>query len=184
MKRGTSGFTVLETVSSAAILSLLVFAALGASRVAMRGTGSVVSVDAADSRVAESLTRMRRLLMPASVSSLEAVPSPYGVAPEPMQDGVVYDNMSFRTVTGYANGGPVYVPALGTNPWQLFFRAGQNGAGELVLDDGRSVTTLLENVRGAAFVLQGKQLAITLQTARPDYEGDATAELRLVLLVP
>jgi hypothetical protein len=175
---------MLELVSSAAILSVLAFAALGASRMAMRSTGAVVSVDAADNRVGESLTRMRRLLMAASRSSLEAVPSQYGVALEPMQEEVAYENLSFRTVTGYAEGGPVYAPALDSKPWSLSFQAGRLGAGSLVLDDGRSTVTLLEGLRGASFVLQGKQLAITLQTVRPDHEREGTAELRLALLVP
>lgn len=183
-RRRIAGFTLVETLSSAAILTFLVFAALGASQAAMRATTSVASMDAADARVANSLTRMRRLLLSASLSTLEAIPiGPDGVAPELMQPGVVYDNMNFRVVTGYASGAPVYLPALGADPWRLWLRGGGNGPGALVLDDSATSTVLLEDVRAATFTLQGKQLSITLRNGRPDAGGESTCELRLTLLV-
>jgi hypothetical protein len=178
------GFTILETASSAALLSILVLAAFGASQMAMRATSRVASLDAADARSADTLTRLRRLLMPASLSTLEAVPSsPPGAAVEPMQDGVVYDNLQFRVVAGFTNGARVYVPALGAAPWRLWFQAGA-GSGALYLDDGSSTTALLEGVRGASFTLTGRSLSITLQTDRTGARGQSTCELRLAILIP
>ena len=45
--KGTGGFTMIETLTSASVLTLVVFAAAGASRVAMDCTGQVVSIEAA-----------------------------------------------------------------------------------------------------------------------------------------
>ena len=184
-RKRAAGFTLLETISSAGILTLLVMAAFGASEAAMRATGSVATVDAADQRTAEVMTRLRRLLMPASLSMLEAVPSlPPGALPEPMQDAVPYDNIRFRTVTGFQNGGPVYVPAIASNPWKLWFQPSGGNFGSLMFDDGRTTVALIDFVSGATFELQGRRLSITLVTRRPDASGAATCELRLALMVP
>jgi prepilin-type N-terminal cleavage/methylation domain-containing protein len=180
-KRG--GFTLIESLMSTAIMSVLVLAAFVASESAMRATSRVASVEAADERVANSLTRLRRLLMPASLSALEAIPPIALAAPEPMQDSFVYDNVQFRIVTGFANGARVYVPPFGTNAWRIWYQPGNGGNGSLMLDDGKSITSLLEHVRGATFVLRGRHLTITLLTAKPDAQGTATCELRLALLV-
>lgn len=183
LRRNVGGFTLLESVMSTAILSVLVLAAFGASEAAMRAMSRVASVEAADDRVANSLTRLRRLLMPASLSALEAIPPIAMAAPEPMQDSFVYDNVQFRIVTGFANGARVYVPPFGTSAWRIWYQAGGGGSGSLMLDDGKSVTSLLDGVRGATFVLRGRHLTITLQTVRPDTGGTSTSELRLALLV-
>ena len=186
MKSGNrrGGFTLLETASSAALLSVLVLAAFGASQIAMRATSRVATVDAADARTGDALTRLRRLLMPASLSTLEGIPgSPPGALAEPMQDGIAYDNLQFRAVAGFQNGARVYVPAIGTPAWKVWFQAG-NGSGALLFDDGRSTTSLLENVRGATFTLTGRNLSIAVQTDRPDARGQASCELRLAILIP
>ncbi len=188
--RAARGFTMIEVVTSATILTVMVFAAFGATQAAMRATSSVVTMDAAENRVADSLTRLRRLLMPASLSTIEGVPTGSKAAvAEPMQANVVYDNARFRIVTGFMNGAAVYEPPIGKNPWQLWFQAGRtNVDGQLMFDDGNSSTALLEHVIGATFELHGKYLKVTLQSTRPDGScgrtGEGTAELRLALLVP
>jgi len=182
--RRCGGFTLLETVTSAAILTVLVLAAFGATEVAMRASSRVASVDAADTRTADALSRLRRLLMPASLQMLEAIPPIANAIPEPMQDGFVYDNIRFRVVAGFASGARVFVPAVGNNPWRVWYQSPGNGDGSLMLDDGKTVTSILENVRNANFTLTGRHLTINVQTSRPDARGTATCQLKLAILVP
>jgi hypothetical protein len=181
--RRRGGFTLIETLSSCAILTMLVFAAFGATEVAMRASSRVASIEAADTRSADALSRIRRLLMPASLSMLEAIPPIANAAPEPMQDTFVYDNIRFRMVAGFASGARVFVPPVAANPWRIWLQTPQTGSGSLMFDDGKTVTSILEDVRGATFVLTGRHLTITLQTDRPDKRGVSTCQLKLAILV-
>ena len=182
--RTLGGFTLMEVTLSTAILSMLVLAGATASKVALTATGDVVRLDAAGGRSSHTLEKMRRLLLSASVGSLQGTPAGVNKVPEPMQPATDYDNVQFRIVTGFANNAPVYQPALGTAPWKLYRSVDGRNRGALWLDDGHTTTKLLDDVESAKFQLAGRHLDATLVTTSSDCAGTATVELQLNLLVP
>jgi len=183
MRAARAGFTMIETMVSAAVLSLIVFAAVTASQTAMRATGGVVSTDAADGRARHVVDRMRALFLSASAGSLSGVPTSGGYVAEPMQDALAYSDVRFRTVTGFQKGAPVYVPPLGTTPFRIFRTVDNTGRGFLVLDNGHQ-TELLADVDRAIFQRVGKRLQIQVTTSPAGVATPTSVDLELVMLVP
>jgi hypothetical protein len=183
-RRSIRGSTLLEAVSSAGMLSMLVFAAFAASRTALRATDTVVGAEATAGRTDHTLGKLRQLFLSASVASLAATPAG-GVVPEPMQPDVDYDNVEFRIVTGWANGAPTLVPPAGEAPWKVRVEVAQDGRRSLVHEDGKSTTRLLDDVGAVTFRLDGICLHLSLSSCANDCDvrgGDAV--LDFVLRVP
>jgi hypothetical protein len=184
MKRRIAGFTMIETLTSSAVLSIVVFAAVGASHSAMRATSEVVTADSTCGRVQSSLDRLRTLLLAASNSTLQAIPASYGKVAEPMQDGVTYSDLSFRTGAGLVDGAIAYVPATDLAPYHLYFEGDQRKGGSLMLDTGRSQTALIDDVQAVTFQRNGKELKVTFTAGTPGCTDTTQVQLGVVLLVP
>ena len=177
---------MIETLTSASVLTLVVFAAAGASRVAMDCTGQVVSIEAAGGRASASLDRVRTLLLSASAETLTGIPaSSYGTIAELMLDEVDYRDLNFRTVSGYTDGTRTFVPALDQPPYRLYVVAATQERGSLVLDNGRTSTILLDDVRSLRVRRAGKEVHVVIESAQPEStHGSAIHDLGVVLMVP
>ena len=178
-----AGFTMVETMVSAAVLSIIVFAAVTASHTAMRATSGVVSIDAADGRARHVLDRMRALFLSASVGTLQGIPVVAGTVPEPMSDAVDYSDIRFRTVSGWTKGAPVYVPVAANAPFRVYRTVDAKGRGSLVLDNGHT-TELVADVDRAVFRRIGRRLQIEITTSPGQANAVHSVELELVLMVP
>src|SRR5262249_22308716 len=107
-RRRQAGFSVPELAVALAMVSVLLGAGITASHNAITTTNSIVSRDSVDSGIGRAMHRVEEFLVSASGDSLEGVPADpkydvYGV-PEPMQEGVAYSQLRFRSVVGFAAG--------------------------------------------------------------------------------
>ena len=182
--RQIGGFTLLEVVISTGILSMLMLAAATSSQITMTAANSVTKVESSTGNASHFAERLRSYLVPASRSRLEAVPAGVNKVAETMLSGVSYDNIRFRTVTGFRNGAVVLTPAVGTNPWRIYRSVDARGTGSLWHDNGTRQTKLLDDVASASFTLTGKHLYVSLVSSCPDAAGDTTTTFEIALLVP
>jgi hypothetical protein len=119
------------------------------------------------------MDRLRRLATRAAATTLCAVPgstsdqdgSPESV-PEPMLDGVAYDNLSYREPIGYSGGATTYAPPIGDPPRRIeLVRDGSGAAGSLILADGERQFVLADHVIAVSFTRAGNELSIELAFA-------------------
>lgn len=183
--RRRAGFTLMEVLVSTLLLSFLILMAGVVTRGAMGSTARTVVLDATDARLQRTLHRVRQRLTAASLSTLEAVPD--GAAlPAPMADDVVYDNVDFRQVVGYAQGAPLYRPDPADAPMRLWFEADPAGGptGTLWFDDGEQQVALMRGVEDVEVIKTGKRLAVAVRFARPDAKKVSISNLAVALVVP
>src|SRR6185436_1505923 len=115
MKARQAGFTVVEVCISAVFLSAILAIGVSVSRNALMSADRTVMADVVATRLDAALDRIRGQFVAASRGTLQAIPIGKFVA-EPMQDGVVYDNVQFRRVAGVSVGAPLYAPPLAKPP--------------------------------------------------------------------
>lgn len=160
------GFTAIELLISAALLATLLLAGVVASRSATVVAGDSVRTSAAERRAALALDRVRDLLSLAARSTLQATPAGGGPL-ESMQDGVAYDNVSFRRLVENGPSGPVYDPDPALPPYALDrrVRANPGTEGDLVWDDGQGGQWLCGGLQDLQFVKQGSRVTVRVVAA-------------------
>jgi len=80
-----------------------------------------------------------------------------------MQDGVVYDNVQFRRVTGVSVGAPLYAPPLGLPPLR-FYCGVDHKVSALLFDNGAMAAVLIPEGATATFTKQGDQIVVALNS--------------------
>jgi prepilin-type N-terminal cleavage/methylation domain-containing protein len=174
------GMTLLELSISTVVLAFLVFTAATVAKVALDATGEVVVADADAGKERRTDDRLEELLLSASLATLQGVPNQGQVA-EFMQEDVVYQDLRFRRVVGFVDGARVYEPALTESAARLYRSTTRSGTGSLVLEDGGTTTTLLEDVTALSVRLDGTKLTVSIDHGHHESVTDVHD---LVLRVP
>lgn len=178
-RRREAGFSLPELAVALAMVSILLAAGISASHGAITTTNSIVQRDSVDAGISRSMHRLEDFLVSASEESLEGVPTDAmggpGV-PEPMQDGVAYSEVRFRSVVGFAAGAVVTDPPAG-NPPRRFWRSNDGpNAGTLWFDNGQASLQLLTGVTSLTFTRQGREIALHMTVRGTDDGTVLTAE--------
>jgi prepilin-type N-terminal cleavage/methylation domain-containing protein len=168
------GFTFVELLISIAVLGVVLFTGVAVSKSAMTVAQDAVRSSAADSQAISAQTHVRQLLLWAGRSTLEATPG--GGAREPMQEGIAYDNVSFRRAVGGGKDGAVYDPAPGQPPITFaFVPRGASGIGDLIVDTGSGPHPICGGLSAVEFVREGSRVTVRLVTftrgAAPESRG-------------
>ena len=157
------GFTFVELLISIAALVVVLFTGVSVSKSAMTVAQDTVRSSAADSQAMSAQTHVRQYLLWAGRSTLEATPG--GGAPEPMQEGVTYDNVSFRRAVGGGKDGAVYDPAPGQPPITFaFVPRDASGIGDLTMDTGSGPHPICAGLGAVEFVREGSRVTVRLVT--------------------
>ena len=156
------GFTFVEVCISAVFLSGILALGVSVSRNTLKSADRTVMADVVATRLDAALDRIRGQFVAASRSTLQAIPVG-GFVPEPMQDGVVYDNVQFRRVAGVSVGAPLYAPALGLPPLRFFCGVDHNQSA-LLFDNGAMAAVLIPEGATATFTKQGDQIVVALNS--------------------
>ena len=183
-RRSRRGFTLLEVAISCTILAGALLTALTISQAATRASNRAVVAAAREAAAMRVLERLRRIVTRAAASTLRAVPAAnYGqgggadLLPEPLIDGVDYDNLSYREPVGFMDGETVYEPPIDEDPRHIeLVLDPDTGVGELVLTDAGRALALADGVTGVAFSRDGDELTIEVTTAA-EPEDDARGPL-------
>jgi type II secretory pathway pseudopilin PulG len=179
----TRGFTLAETCVATAIFVTILFAGVTVSRTAMTAAGVAIASDSTAARVESAADHVRDELVDASLATLQAVPRGGKVA-ENMQDGVAYDNLSFRRVTGVSTGAPLYAPPIGKPAQRFFVGVDARGAKVLEFDHGASTTVLVSDVASATFTKSGSQILVQLSVSATRSHPAAALAAAFRLIVP
>src|SRR5262249_32368574 len=121
-----------------------------------------VAADGAAARLDAALDRIRGQFIAASRGTLQAIPQGM-LIPEPMVDGVVYDNIQFRRVIGVSVGAPLYAPPIGRPPLR-FFCGVDHSQSALLFDNGPMAAVLLPRGPTATFTKPGDQIVVSLSS--------------------
>ncbi len=178
-RRREAGFSVPELAVALAMVSVLLAAGISASHGAITATHSIVSRDSVDSGIGRAMHRIEELVVSASGDSLEGVPAdPAGVygVPEPMQEGVAYSELRFRTVVGFAAGAVVTDPPAASPPRRFWRALTGPDAGTLWFDNGQTALQLLTGVTSLTFTRQGREIALHMTVRGTDDGTVLTAE--------
>ena len=162
MKARQAGFTFVEVCLSAVLLSMILAVGVNVSRFALASADRTVSADVTAARLDAALDRIRGQFVAASRATLQAIPTGKTV-PEPMQDGVVYDNVQFRRVTGVSIGAPLYAPPIGKAPLR-FFQGSDHNQSALLFDNGAMAAVLVPGGATATFTKSGDQIVVALSS--------------------
>jgi len=77
------------------------------------------------------------------------------------------------------------VPAPDQPPYRLYLVEATQERSSLVLDNGRTSTILLDDVRSLRVRRSGKELHVVIETAQPEStQSSAIHDLGVVLMVP
>jgi len=157
------GFTFIELLISIAVLIVVLFTGVAVSKSAMTVAQDTVRSSAADGQAMSAQTHIRQLLLWAGRSTLEATPG--GGVPEPMVDGLTYDNVSFRRAVGGGKDGAIYDPAPGQPPIAFaFVPRGASGIGDLTMDNGSGPHPICGGLSAVEFVRDGSRVTVRLVT--------------------
>ncbi len=169
---------LVEVLFSAVMLSVILMGGFLVSKSAMVSTEQTVVAGEADARATRAMQRVHLLLRPAGRSTLEAIPGG-GTEPEPMQDGVHYDNVRFRQVLDYRAGEPIYEPEPPENPFRVFFESdvADPETGSLIFDDGERQHKITSGVRDVVF--EHTENRITLRFTLAVRQGQGVRESML-----
>jgi len=159
------GFSLVELLVASTALVIVLLGSATVSKSALSVAETSVSTGAAESRATRAQFRIRQILLSAGRSTLLATP-PGGGAPEPMQDGVPYDNLSFRRTLSAGREGPVYDPDPGQPPLSFSFepRNGTGSDGDLILTTGGGRLPICAEVRQVEFLRQGSRVTVRITT--------------------
>jgi hypothetical protein len=100
-----------------------------------------------------------------------------------MVDGVIYDNIRFRRVTGISMGAPLYFPPIAAPPLR-FYMGVDNATPALLFDSGASSTVLIPDGATATFVKNGDQVVVALSCPATKTHAAAALATAFRLLVP
>jgi prepilin-type N-terminal cleavage/methylation domain-containing protein len=181
MKR-RSGFTLVELLLATTLLVVALMGGVLVSRSALTVAGDSVRTGAAESRALHAQALVRQYLLAAGRSTLEATPT--GGAPEVMQDGVTYDNVTFRETVANTRVGPTYDPDPGDPANSLAFqaRAVAGGEGDLVLTTASGSHPICGGIRDIDFTRQGSTITVRIvAVARGSVPDSCTIVRSLVL---
>lgn len=181
MKR-RSGFTLVELLLATTLLVVALMGGVLVSRSAMTVAGDSVRTGAAESRASHAHALVRQYLLAAGRSTLEATPA--GGAPEAMQEGVTYDNVSFRQTVASTREGSTYDPDPGDPPNSLAFKARPvaGGEGDLVLTTASGTHAVCGGVRAIEFTRDGSTITVRIvAVARGSVPDSCTIVRSLVL---
>jgi hypothetical protein len=181
MKSRQAGFTFVEVCISAVFLSGILALGVDISRRALQSADRTVVADVVATRLDSALDRIRGQFVAASRGTLQAIPIGKFV-PEPMQDGVVYDNVQFRRVTGVSVGAPLYAPPIGKAPLRFFCGTDHNQSA-LLFDNGAMAAVLIPEGATATFTKQGDQIVVTLNSPANKFHPAAALAAAFRLLV-
>jgi hypothetical protein len=140
-------------------------------------------------RVASKESTLEQLLTSASRATLQGIPSG-GKVLEPVQEGVAYDNLSFRRVSGFLAGTPQFDPPPTQNPWRIWLepdttvRDGKSvpsGTATIYVSDGTRTSSFFTGLTSVAFTLQRTKLTIQFTRTASDRSELALPE---VLVTP
>ncbi len=181
-----SGFTLVESLISTAMLSVILISGVVVTRSAMLSSERSLNEDGARAGLDRLQQRAQQYLRSASRATLLAVPTG-GTKAVAMVDGVTYNNIEFRRVVGFAKGAVVYQPPVTKPPYRIYFQAElPNGSGSIYLDDGVQTVPLVRSITAASFTKSAKR--ITLDFSGHPESGCAKATARtteeIVLRVP
>lgn len=179
-----AGFTLLEVLISAVILSFLLVVGISMSRTALASADQTVSIDSSATRLDAALDRMRAQFVATSRGTLQAIPTA-GTVPENMVDGVVYDNIRFRRVTGISLGAPLYFPPVAAPPLRFYMGVDPSTtAAALMFDSGAGSTILIPDGATATFTKNGDQVVVALSCPATKHHAAAALATAFRLLVP
>lgn len=181
-RKDRAGFTLLEVLISSVILSFLLIVGISMSRSALASADQSVAIDSSATRLDAALDRMRAQFVATSKSTLQAIPTGK-TAPEDMVDGVVYDNIRFRRVTGISLGAPLYFPPT-TAPPLRFYMGTYDSSPALLFDSGASSTVLIPDGATATFTRNGDQVVVALSCPATKHHSAAALASAFRLLVP
>jgi hypothetical protein len=181
MKPRQAGFTFVEVCISAVFLSGILALGVDISRRALQSADRTVVADVVATRLDSALDRIRGQFVAASRSTLQAIPTGKFV-PETMQDGVVYDNVQFRRVTGVSIGATLYSPPIGKAPLRFYCGADHNQSA-LLFDNGAMAAVLIPEGATATFTKQGDQIVVTLNSPANPFHPAAALAAAFRLLV-
>jgi len=178
-----SGFTLVELLIASAALVVLLIGGVLVSGSALTVAGDSVRSGAAESRAMHAEAILRQRLVLAGRSTLFATPAAGG-APEAMQDGVSYDNVSFRETVASAREGSTYDPDPSQPPLSFAFkpRSGARAEGDLVLTDESGSHAVCGGVRSVEFVRTGSCIAVRVVTVARGAVPPTCEALRTLVL--
>jgi hypothetical protein len=177
-----AGFTFVEVCISAVLLSFLLILGVSMSRSAITAAGRTVEIDTSAARLDTALDRIRAQFVAASRSTLQAIPTGK-TAPENMVDGVAYDNIRFRRVTGVSIGVPILYPTTDKPPLR-FYLGVANLTAALLYDGGAGATVLVPDGATATFTKSGDQVVVALSCPATKYHAAGALASAFRLLVP
>jgi prepilin-type N-terminal cleavage/methylation domain-containing protein len=177
-----AGFTLIEVLISAVILSFLLIVGISMSRTALASADQSVAIDSSATKLDAALDRMRAQFVATSRGTLQGIPTG-GTAPENMVDGVVYTNIQFRRVTGISMGAPLFFPPL-TAPAMRFYIGTYNSSPALLFDSGAGSTVLVPDGATATFTKTGDQVVVALSCPATKTHAAAALATAFRLLVP
>ena len=181
-----SGFTLLEVTISAGVMSMIILMGVTVSKSTLDSTNSSMARSEAAQVTARTFDRFTLSLASVGESTLSAIPTGAGSIPEPMLDGVTYQNMAFRIAAGYSNG-VVYSPAEPNPPCQLWFSAYSeepDSSGDLMYFDGTRVQTLKTDVQGVSFTLNGNIISMSMTAQNVHGEAAGVIQRSIVVRAP
>jgi prepilin-type N-terminal cleavage/methylation domain-containing protein len=175
------GFTFVELLISIAVLAVVLFSGVTVSKSAMSVAQDAVRSGAADGQAISAQTHVRQLLLWAGRSTLEA--TPVGGAREPMQEGVTYDNVSFRRAVGGGRDGAIYDPAPGQPPITFAFAPRDaSGIGDLTVDTGNGPHPICGGLGAVEFVREGSRVTVRLVTVTRGTVPETQSVVRRLVL--
>jgi len=160
--RRRHGFTLIELLVSAVVLALLLLGGVVAARSSTGLAQDSLRTSEAERRARAAHDLVRRYLAEAGRSTLESIPAGGG-PPQPMLDGVVYDQVIFRRTVSSGPAGPVYDPAPPALPIALALQPhGPAGEGDLVRLEAGAVIPLCGGIESLSFVRTGSRITATI----------------------
>lgn len=180
--RRADGFTLVELLLATALLVIAILGGTLVSRSAMAVAGDSVKTGAAESRALHAQALIRQYLLSAGRSTLMATPA--GGAPETMQDGVTYDNVSFRETVANSREGPTYDPDPGAAPFALAFqsRPVASGEGDVVLATDSGSHAICGGVREIDFTKTGSTITVKIVAVARGAVPDSCTMIRSLVL--
>jgi len=171
MQSRRAGFSLLEVSISSSLLAVAVLTALSISQAATRASTRAVVSSTREAAISRRLESVRRVVTRIAASTLRAVPSSssdgsINPVAEPMLDGIVYDNLSYREPVGFLAGETTYLPPVDQDPRSIgLVHDESSGLATLVLVDGDNSFELVDDLSDVAFTRVGDELTIVLTTA-------------------
>ena len=174
MKAGNcAGFSIPEVALASVIFAIALGAASAVSQSSLQTARASVLRTEEDSRASNLVDRLEEVLSNVGRSTLEARPSEDYSVPEPLVDGVAYENLEFRRVLCAWSEVPTYSPASHLPPYRLYVQrdgdpSGSEPVGALVLEGESGAVRLLSDVLRLEVTRTGNVLSLTVLRREKD----------------